>query len=372
VVSRFLLLIFNYFWHIFDYKLRVLQVITRFDFGGAENYVRELSNELSEQGIEVYIFSKQGRQNNLLNPKIHFFNAVLSSKFILFKAINIVLLVKKRKIEVIHAHQRLPIISASIASLITGKPLVVTVHGRVRYDLRSRISRKVPSCFIFVSNKVLTVSKYFKQIETKSVVIPNGIPNSTKKYKHIPYQIGYISRLDTKHAKVIYQLITIFPKLSHEFKGISLSIIGDGEEIDNIKWIANNTNKYLGYDAIQVHGYIENLQSIENVPELILGVGRVAIESAIKGCSVISINSKRMGHLVTLENYEFYKENNFVNTNGVPPTEDSLHNEISNFFINRELYRIKSIDLAKKLHTDFDITVVAKKISDIYIKATNH
>lgn len=351
--------------------MKVLQVITRFDFGGAENYVRELSNELSKQGIEVYIFSKQGRQNKLLNPTVHFFNSILSSKFILFKAINIILLVKKYNIDVIHAHQRHPIISACIASLLTKKPLVVTVHGRVRYDLRSRISRKVPSHFIFVSTKVLNVSRHYEQIVQKSVIIPNGIPKSKINYKHIPYKVGYISRLDKKHATVIYQLMAILPILSKEFKDISLSITGDGEELDNIRRIAKTTNSILDYEAIYVNGYIENLSNQESIPELILGVGRVAIESAIKGCSVISINSKRMGHLITFENFEFYKENNFVNTDGVPPTENSLYTEISNFFINRELCRLNSIALTEKLHTDFDIEIVTKKIAEIYSKAIN-
>lgn len=351
--------------------MKILQVITRFDFGGAENYVRELSNELFNQGHEVYIFSKQGRQNNLLNPKIHFLNARLKSYFLIFHAVQLTRIVKKSNIDVIHAHQRLPIISACIASFLTGKPLVVTVHGRVKYDLRSKISRMVPSYFIFVSSKVLTVSRYYKQIVQKSVIIPNGIPKSKINYKHIPYQIGYISRLDKKHATVIYQLMAILPMLSKEFKGVTLSVTGDGEELDNIKKIAKTTNSALGYSAIQVHGYVENLSDQESVPELIFGVGRVAIESAIKGCSVISINSKRMGHLVTSENYDFYKENNFVNINGVPPTENLLYTEISNFFLNRESHRLKNFELTEKLHCDFDIEIVTKKIAKIYTKAIN-
>lgn len=351
--------------------MKILHVITRFDFGGAENYVRELSNELANQGHDVYILSKKGRQNNLLNSKVHFLKTTISSNSIIFKAIRLIRIVKKYNIDVIHAHQRLPIVSACIAGIIRQKPVVVTVHGRVKYDLRSKVSRKVPSCFIFVSSKVLTVSKFYKQLVEKSVIIPNGIPKTSINYKHVPYQIGYVSRLDAKHATVIYTLMAILPKLSNEFKGVSLSIIGDGGELENIRKIAKNINASLGYEAIIVHGYIENLSHQEVVPELTLGVGRVAIESAIKGCSVISINSKRMGHILNSENYEFYKENNFVNIKGVPPTEELIYTEISNFFKNRNTHRNESIQLTKAFHNDFDIERIAEKISIIYTKAVN-
>lgn len=346
--------------------MKILQVITRFDFGGAENYVRELSNELCNQGNDVFVYSKFGRQANLLESKVKFIKAYLSSNFVIFKAISIIRIIRTHKIDVIHAHQRLPIISACIASYFSKVPVIVTVHGRVKYDLRSKISRKIPARFIFVSSSVLKISRYYNQISAKSVIIANGIPRSTINYRHTPYQIGYISRLDFKHANVIYQLIKVLPRLSLEFKGITLSIIGDGDELERIKELALTTNQSLGYNAIEVHGYIENLSSIESVPELIIGVGRVAIESAIKGCSVISVNSNRMGHFLNTNNYEFYKENNFVNINGSPPNEDMLYNEIANFYKNRESLRQESILLTNKFHNDFDIERIAIKILSIY------
>ncbi|HQN99235.1 MAG TPA: hypothetical protein PKU86_07265, partial [Bacteroidales bacterium] len=48
----------------------ILQVVTHFDFGGAENHVRELCNELTVQEHEVYLVGQPGRQVKLMKPVI--------------------------------------------------------------------------------------------------------------------------------------------------------------------------------------------------------------------------------------------------------------------------------------------------------------
>lgn len=346
--------------------MRVLQVITRFDFGGAENYVRELSNELANQGCEVFVFSKYGRQVSLLDPSVRFINAYFYSRLILTQAFNLVRIIRKHKIDVVHAHQRFPIISACIAGLLTRTPVVATVHGRVRHDLRSKLSRKIPTRFIFVSDRVLTVSKYYNELIHKSVIIHNGIPRPTINYKFTPNSIGYISRIDSKHSNVLVQLINVVTSLSVDIPGISLSIYGDGDYLEKIQELANENNQRLGYGAVMVHGYVESLSVAIEVPELVLGVGRVAIESAYKGCSVISVNNKRMGHLISSENYQFYRTNNFVDINGDPPTKELLYTEISKFFRNKDKNRLQSMALIQQFHDDFDIEVITRQVINIY------
>lgn len=352
--------------------MKVLHVVTRFDFGGAENYVRELSNELDIQGCEVFVFSKRGRQVDLLNSSVRFINAHFCSRLILTQAFSLVRIIRKHKIDVVHAHQRFPIISACIAGLFTQIPVVVTIHGRVRQDLRSKLSRKIPARFIFVSERVLTVSRHYGALVDKSVVIPNGIPRPTISYRYTPNSIGYISRIDAKHANVIVQLIDVVVSLSLDYPSVSLSIYGDGDYLDRIRKLADDVNQRLGYNAIVVHGYVKCLFKSIEVPELILGVGRVAIESAYKGCSVISVNNKRMGHLINTKNYEFYRTNNFVDINGEPPTKELLYIEIGEFFKNKSRNRQESLDLIQQFHDDFDIEVIARRVINVYSELTKN
>lgn len=347
--------------------LRILQIVTRFDFGGAENYVRELSNELVKQNHDVYVISRHGRQVKLLDKKVHYTH--IANNLLLIRIAHLLYVVTKYKIQVIHAHQRLPILSACIVGWALRIPVVVTVHGRVRHDLRSSLARKIPSKIIFVSKRVLTVSRYFDQLSSKSVIIPNGIPKPQASPAPIKRCIGYISRLDARHTAVLIMLMEIIPKLAEEFPGVKLSIVGDGKNILHLKGKASKINSQLGYDAISIHGFIADLLHLKESPELILGVGRVAIEAAMRGISVISVNYKRMGKIFTAENYLYLCENNFVDVNGLPPTTESLYDEIYHFLKNRARYREDSKGLLDSVVANFDISSTTNRIVEVYTSA---
>ncbi len=344
--------------------MRILQVIKRFDFGGAENYVQELSSELASQGHDVTILGRRGRQCAMLSDKVTFIDAKFYFGAIACVFI-IVRLVKRYNIDVIHAHQRMPILSASIASLLTGVPVVATIHGRVRYDLRSYISRKIPAYFIFVSHQVFMVSRYRNMLMSRSVVVPNGIKVVGPPHRLIPFSIGYMSRIDLKHAGLIGQLADVVPLLCAEFGRISLFIYGDGDEIESIRRKAEKINSDIGYNAIIVGGYVAEINAMDQYPELVVGVGRVAIEAAHKGCGVIPVNSRRMGKLLTLDNYQFYCDNNFVDIEAEPPTPQLLYNALAGYFRNREMYDNAAI--ARKIETDYDIVKIAETIVELYI-----
>ena len=271
--------------------MRILQVVSRFDFGGAENHVRELSNQLQQCNHQVFIISQRGRQTQLLERGITFIRSRFWCKLILLRALFYIYQIRKYQIEVIHAHQRLPIVAASIAGLITGSPVVATVHGRARYDLRSRLSRKIPKNYIFVSQQVLEVSRHKQQIENRSVLIPNGV-HLTQSDKNLnPFHLGYISRMDKRHLRMVQLLIAIMPRLKERFPSIQLSIIGEGNKMQQIRQQAEQINLHAGRCIIQIHGYLDNVNQQEKDMGLIIGVGRVAIGAAMSGCAVISANS---------------------------------------------------------------------------------
>ncbi len=346
--------------------MKILQIISRFDFGGAENYVRELSNELAEKGHELLIISKKGRQTKLLHPKVIHIPLSRYQHWMIVKIPLFIYFIKKYHIDVIHAHQRLPILTASIASFITRTPLVVTVHGRVRHDLKSAITRKIPRKFIFVSQQVLKVSKHYERLKSRSVVIPNGVTQQKNLPVRIPFQIGYLSRIDSKHYLVIQELLKILPKMNQHFPGIQLVIFGEGPKTGSLKSSIEEVNKLMGYPSVVWFGFLEDFSELTQAPELFLGVGRVAIEAAIQGLSVITVNQKRLGSIVQPENYEFYKQNNFVNINGEPPTEDQLFNEIFSFFQERDTFNQRANQLRAQISKDFEWKNISLQIEEIY------
>jgi len=346
--------------------LKVLQLINRFDFGGAENHVRELCNELAHQNINVFLATEYGRQKALLNQRVNFIKtSMLTRTMLIPQVISIAYTVIKYRIDVINAHQRLPIISACLAGFLLRVPVVATVHGRVRHDLRSFLARRMTSKIVFVSKRVLTVSKHYKQLYGKSLIIPNGIPLSNRNPKIAPLSIGYISRIDTQHTSVIERLTLAVESLKNDYPDITLTIYGDGKKLSKVVEMANEINNPIGSPTIYVKGY-SNFMDEELLPELIVGAGRVAIEAILQGISVLSVTPKRMGDIITPTNYRWHAENNFININGEPSTINVLYSKIKDHIKNRQYYRNCSAELQNSAAGDFGITKTTTHLVELY------
>jgi glycosyltransferase involved in cell wall biosynthesis len=187
--------------------MKILLVIKHFDFGGAENHVCDLANSLYTQGNEVYLVSAKGRQLSRLHKGIHFIPYTSHDILLPLNVFFLYSIVKKYKIDIIHAHQRLAILTSSQLKKFIDIPLVATVHGRTRLDLKSKLTKIAPDRIIFVSQRVLEVSACYEDIKYKSVVIPNGVEAIESGKLNTSPSFTYVSRVDRNHSKVILMII---------------------------------------------------------------------------------------------------------------------------------------------------------------------
>ena len=119
-------------------KIKVLQVIPRLDFGGAETGCYDLAHFLSEKDCKSYIVTSGGKLIKFIkkdkvklfklpvhskNPIVIFLNTILITFIILFYNINIV-----------HARSRAPAWSCLIATKITRRKFVTTFHGTYNFS----------------------------------------------------------------------------------------------------------------------------------------------------------------------------------------------------------------------------------------------
>ncbi|MEI6049468.1 MAG: glycosyltransferase family 4 protein [Bacteroidota bacterium] len=348
-------------------KMRILHLIKNFDFGGAENHVRELANSLDELGHNVYIIAGKGRQVSCLNKGVRFFFLQLKDILMPLQIIFICYISIKNKIQIIHAHQRLSILMACIAGIITGIPVVVTVHGRTRYDMRSWISRRYSRKIIFVSRYIFEASERYKGIINKSVIIPNWISISGNQSVKLPYSITYISRIDKKHSTIILMMIRkIIYSLVSKFPLITFNIIGEGDYLSEIREEARRLNIELEREVCIVHGFVPVVEDIIQRSVLVMGVGRVVLEAMACGVPVLSINQKRMGTLISTENYSFYKNTNFVAVEHQAPDEKSLTDLLDNFFTNLRFWQKESLILQKYVNEDFNPIKASVAIGMLY------
>ena len=160
-------------------KIKVLQVIPKLGYGGAETGCYDLAHFLPEQGWKSYIVTSGGplikyidkKKVKLIrlpvqskNPILIFLNTIILTIIILFYGINIV-----------HARSRAPAWSCLIATKITRTKFVTTFHGT--YNFNSSLKKFYNSVMI-KSDLIIAGSNFiFSHINEN---YPNNLKNNQK------------------------------------------------------------------------------------------------------------------------------------------------------------------------------------------------
>ncbi|MBN1561196.1 glycosyltransferase family 4 protein [candidate division KSB1 bacterium] len=343
--------------------MNVAIFITRFDFGGAENSTRELANILAENGNEVYVFSKKGRQQRLLSPHVRF-RAVNFSKWLLpFSLLYLYVQLTKHKVELIHAHQPSAIRAGSLLGKLSGIPVIVTIHSTTALEL-SAFTRKTPARIIYVSRHTMERSQWFATLRPKCRYIPNGVTPSDYQASGESGPLVYCSRMDRSHANLLMLLINeVMPQLKLRIPNLTLRMVGDGDWFRQIENWAQRANNLLGAGTVLLDGFRERFLTNGF---LVIGVGRVALEALSAGIPVLAVNAHRCGPRISSENYEILSRNNFVDVAAQKPSADLLIESIMEIYRNYQRIIADSQSLRERVNADFCLANIADKIQREY------
>ena len=150
-------------------KLKVLQVIPRLGYGGAEIGCYDLAHYLKEQKSSSFIATSGGELLKYIDKKkVKLFRLPVHSKNPLLILINIFILtfiVLFYKINILHVRSRAPALSCYYVSKITRCKLVTTFHGT--YNFNSSI-KKYYNAIMLKSDCVIAGSNFiFSHIKEK-------------------------------------------------------------------------------------------------------------------------------------------------------------------------------------------------------------
>jgi len=124
-------------------KIKVLQVIPKLGYGGAETGCYDLAHYLPEQNCKSFIIASGGELLKFVNKnKVKVFKLPVHSKnpiLILMNSLIISLIIVIYNINIVHARSRAPAWSCLIATKITGRKFVTTFHGT--YNFKSTIKK---------------------------------------------------------------------------------------------------------------------------------------------------------------------------------------------------------------------------------------
>jgi glycosyltransferase involved in cell wall biosynthesis len=142
-------------------KLKVLQVIPKLGYGGAETGCYDLAHYLTENNCSSYIVSSGGELLKFIDQKkVRFIKLPVHSKnplLIIFNSIALIFIILFYNISIVHARSRAPAWSCLIATKITRRKFVTTFHGT--YNFKNPIKKFYNSVMVR-SNLVIAGSNF--------------------------------------------------------------------------------------------------------------------------------------------------------------------------------------------------------------------
>ena len=142
-------------------KLKVLQVIPKLGYGGAETGCYDLAHYLPENNCSSYIVTSGGELLKFIDQKkvkliklpVHSKNPIL----MIFNSIALIFIILFHNISIVHARSRAPAWSCLFATKITRRKFVTTFHGT--YNFKNSI-KKFYNSIMVRSNLVIAGSNF--------------------------------------------------------------------------------------------------------------------------------------------------------------------------------------------------------------------
>lgn len=302
---------------------RILYVITKANWGGAQRYVYDLATEAKKNGYDVTVaYGEAGVLSaNLAVANIRTIpvpelgrDIALNKDLIVYRKLKH--LFEREEPDVVHLNSAKAAGLGALAARRTRVPhIIFTAHGWAFNEARPLWQRVLTWFFsgitVLLSHKTICVSESIRRdiglfpfVRKKLVVIHNGItciaqltrdearesilPNQ----KH-NYWIGMVSEL---HAtKRISDGIRAFAKIKDEFPDVIFVSVGEGEERGELEKLISELNVR---DRVFLPGFVPDVKTKLSAFDLFLhtsrseALGYVVLEA---GCASLPVISTRVG-----------------------------------------------------------------------------
>jgi glycosyltransferase involved in cell wall biosynthesis len=373
---------------------KVLYMITKSNFGGAQKYVYELACKAKERGFDVAVaLGGNGilvhklkdcdipvYQIERLGRDIGFFSEIKSF-------FEIIKLLKKIRPDVLHLNSSKIGGMGSLAARICFVPeIIFTVHGWAFNENRSWISKLIIKILywitVFLSHKSIAVSETTKKqaenipfyflIKNKVVVINNGISGVfffEKDYVRNFFQekfaisredfvIGTLAELHT--VKGLDFLIASAKILNEQNKKIKILVFGEGQEKNKLEKMIQDLKLQ---DVFILGGFIKNGSQylkgfdIFILPSLSEAMPLSILEAGQAGLPVISTNVGGIPEII-----ENKKTGLLIN----PGSEKEITDAINYLKENKVEAEKMAANLKDKVERDFNFEEFIKKTFAVY------
>jgi glycosyltransferase involved in cell wall biosynthesis len=361
--------------------MKILQILYTLEPGGAEQFVVDLSNELSKQGhIVTLCVLRDDSQSNFgfykceLSEKIKYLSLKIPVGLRLSNILVLLNLIKRVKPQIVHCHLNLVNYIFPLTIIFPKIKFFHTIHN----DARRIVSNKTEYWirWWFYKNlrmKAITISAdttrsfvgYFRISPFKEIYNGRVYPEPSNAYFEIKNEIqdfkdkGYtvfvhIGRFSVQKNQIM--LINVFNKLIQDGKQVVLLIIGpgfDSKEGYKLRNIASKNIFFLG-EKHNISDYLLNVDAF-CLSSIYEGMPISLIEAFACGCTPIC--TPVGGILNTILN----GETGFLS---LSVSDKDYYNSILTYLLNKD--QVKREDLIRYYFSHFTIEECVNKYLSLY------
>lgn len=312
--------------------MNILMLSMSMGAGGAETHVLTLARALVRAGHSVTVASAGGMLTaGLAEGGVAHVTLPLASRspVALARAVGgIIRLCRRESFDVIHAHGRIPALTAHAARRLSPRvpPCAVTVHGVYSPHAPGARLSKWGERTMAVSEDIADYTAATYGIDRGRIaVIPNGvdIPEKAADVRRAGLDIVTSGRLDGDSSAAALMLTEVFPAVCREFESErpTLTIIGGGTLEREIRARAERVNREVGRAAVVCTGAVPDAAAEAAKHGIFAGSSRAAIEAMAAGMPVLLCGNAGVRGILTGENFPAAAADNLT-CRRAPRTDD--------------------------------------------------
>jgi glycosyltransferase involved in cell wall biosynthesis len=276
---------------------KILMTLMGLEIGGAETHVVELARELKRRNFNIIVASNGGvYEKELAESGIKHYKVPLHNK----KPINVIKsyrLLKKiiivEKIDIVHAHARIPAYICGMIHKNLDFKFVVTAHWVFKTNALLRRITNWGEKTIAVSEDIkkyllenynvleknikvtingIDTNKFSPDIDYSDIIKEFNLNNESKK-------IVYISRMDRDRSSAAFHMVEALEKMIDRLDNVEVIVVGDGNDFLRFKNLSDSLNKKAGRNLIVLTGARTDINKFVAMSDLFIGVSRAVLEA---------------------------------------------------------------------------------------------
>ena len=245
--------------------MKIAIFISSLRFGGAEKQAIIDCQLLAKENKVYLIAFREGELRHQIPDSVEFIR--LKKRDYFSTAYHLARLLKRLRIEVVHAHLFAPMVISSMASLLCQAKVVWNFHSHAYQDadkgrLAHSLASKVPRVkrILFPANELkeyYTGERYTFPPAKQMIFFNSGQYLERQPFQHIPREVvtvGYVGRIIP--LKRVHLLLKLAESLKEkDVRNVHISIVGDGNSMPELKAAAKQKGVA---EMVTFHGFQSN------------------------------------------------------------------------------------------------------------------